>query len=267
VEPAWLPAGSVIDWNLRGERIGDRSKPLAPKTVARILAGLQKFGAEPVSIDSVRGSQILTPVNHEPFQAQTTSYTRSLLIPVEGREGKEAGTARAPMRTQTTRNETGLLVPAGGTWNDDARPTTDPLRALTTRDANALVTAPQHLLMEYYGNGGMRELSDPIPTISTHDRFAMITTLRGQNAPKGIGEPLDTFAANGTHHALTQWTIPDIDDCEFRMLEPYEIKQGMAFPKEYIMLGNKRVQVKMAGNAVTPPAARDLVACAAESLS
>lgn len=267
VEPGWLPASAAIDWSLRGERIGDRKRPLAPKTMARILAGLAKYGQEPVSIDSVRCSQILSAVNHEPFQTQTTAYTRSLLVPVEGREGKQAQLSGEPMRTQTTRNETGLLVPAGGTWNDDARPTSDPMRALTTRDANALVTGPRdHMLMEYYGNGQVHHVSKAIPTITTHDRFAMITTLRGTNAPKDVGQPLDTFAANGLHHGLAEWKVPDIDDCEFRMLEPHEIKAGMAFPKEYIMLGNKREQVKMAGNAVTPPAARDLVACMAETL-
>lgn len=52
----------------------------------------------------------------------------------------------------------------------------------------------------------------------------------------------------------------------FRMLEPSEIKRGMAFPAEYVMLGNRREQVKMAGNAVVPPAARDLVGAVAESL-
>lgn len=271
VEPGWLPAASAIDWSLKGERIGDRAKPLAAKTVARILAGLEKFGREPVAIDSVRGSHVFTPVQLEPFATQTTSYTRSLLIPMEGREGKQAQPADEPMRTQTTRNETGLLVPG-------------------------------HLLMEYYGNGGMRELTEAIPTVSTHDRFAMITTLRGANAPKLVSQPLDTFAANGTHHAMitrhysqpagadqahlskapteplgsittadhhsvTEWTVPDIEDCLFRMLEPHEIKRGMAFPADYVMLGNKRVQVKLAGNAVTPPAARDLVACGVESLS
>ncbi|WP_324644178.1 DNA cytosine methyltransferase [Pseudarthrobacter sp. LT1] len=267
VEPGWLPASAAIDWSLRGERIGDRKRPLAPKTMARIVAGLAKYGQEPVSIDSVRGSQILSAVNHEPFQTQTTAYTRSLLVPVEGREGKQAQLSGEPMRTQTTRNETGLLVPAGGTWNDDARPTSDTMRALTTRDANALVTGPRdHMLMEYYGNGQVHHVSKAIPTITTHDRFAMITTLRGQNAPKDVGQPLDTFAANGLHHGLAEWRVPDINDCEFRMLEPHEIKAGMAFPKEYIMLGNKREQVKMAGNAVTPPAARDLVACMAETL-
>ena len=41
----------------------------------------------------------------------------------------------------------------------------------------------------------------------------------------------------------------------------------MAFPERYVMLGNRREQVRLAGNAVTPPAARDLIACVAEALS
>jgi len=35
VEPAWLPAASIIDWSNPGVRIGDRDKPLAPKTMKR----------------------------------------------------------------------------------------------------------------------------------------------------------------------------------------------------------------------------------------
>ena len=35
---------------------------------------------------------------------------------------------------------------------------------------------------------------------------------------------------------------------------------GMAFPADYFMTGNRREQVKQSGNAVTPPAARDLIA-------
>jgi DNA (cytosine-5)-methyltransferase 1 len=40
----------------------------------------------------------------------------------------------------------------------------------------------------------------------------------------------------------------------------------MDFPTEYVILGNRREQVRQAGNAVTPPAARDLVGVVAESL-
>lgn len=229
IEPGWLPAAAAIDWTLRGERIGDRTRPLAPKTLARILAGLAKYGAHPISIDAVRGAPILSAVDSEPFQTQTTSYTRSLLVPVEGRQGKEAQLASAAMRTQTTRNETALLMP-------------------------------------YYGSSKPQKVDQPIGTLTTVDRYAMIT-LRGQNAPKSPRDVMDTFAANGNHHGLMSLEPPKVEDCTFRMLEPHEITAGMAFPKTYIMTGNKREQVKQAGNAVTPPAARDLVTIGSESLS
>jgi len=283
VEPGWLPAASAIDWNLRGQRIGDRKKPLVAKTMARIKAGLEKYGKQPLHLaaagntydsattgkgsyhriwptteslktltgttehglilDSVRGSNIMSGTD-DPMATQTTSYTRSLLVPVEGRDGKVATPVTGLMRTQTTRNETGLLTAPGA-----------------------------HMLMEYYGNGQMHPVSKAIPTISTTDRFAMVTTMRGtspehlaaSNAP--TTEPFRTFSAGGNHNGITEWTVPEIEDCEFRMLEPYEISAGMAFPKTYIMTGNKREQVKQAGNAVTPPAARDLFIVAALSLS
>jgi DNA (cytosine-5)-methyltransferase 1 len=51
------------------------------------------------------------------------------------------------------------------------------------------------------------------------------------------------------------------------MLEPREIASAMDFPKGYRLVGNRRVQVRLAGNAVTPPAARDLVGLVAETLT
>ena len=49
-------------------------------------------------------------------------------------------------------------------------------------------------------------------------------------------------------------------------LEPHEIAVGMAFPRDYRWQGIKRERVRLAGNAVTPPAARDLITVLAESL-
>lgn len=244
VEPGWLPAAYAIDWSIRGQKIGDRARPLADKTMARIKAGLEKHGAKRLSIDAVRGAAIISDVDADPFATQTTSYTRGLMIPVEGRLGKWAQTTEEAMRTQTTRNETGLLTTPG-----------------------------HHMLMEYYGNGGTRGVDQAIPTIPTVDRFAMITTMRGTsaghlaNSSKPATDPLGTLTAGGNHHGLTEWTVNDIAECEFRMLEPHEISAGMAFPKDYIMTGNKREQVKQAGNAVTPPAARDIGTVAIASLA
>jgi DNA (cytosine-5)-methyltransferase 1 len=43
VEPGYLPAAAAIDWTLPGKRIGDRTKPLADKTRARIAAGIARY--------------------------------------------------------------------------------------------------------------------------------------------------------------------------------------------------------------------------------
>ncbi|MGN6724067.1 MAG: DNA cytosine methyltransferase [Marmoricola sp.] len=265
IEPGWLPAASAIDWSLPAERIGDRTKPLAEKTMARIRAGLERFGSRRMAVDAVLGAAILSDVDSEPYRTQTTSYTRGLLVPVEGREGKEAQPAEWALRTQTTRNETGLMMPpliinhVSGADASRTATVMDPLRTLVGGGNH------ESLLMPYYGSSRPQTVAEPIGTLTTVDRYAMIT-LRGQNAPKDVGQPMDTFAANGNHHGLMSTAPVSVEDCTFRMLEPHEVTWGMAFPRDYIMTGTKREQVKQAGNAVTPPAARDLAIIAAESL-
>lgn len=82
-----------------------------------------------------------------------------------------------------------------------------------------------------------------------------------------VSEPTRTITTTG-HQSLLDAHRPtvDIDDVRFRMLEPAEIIAAMDFPSGYTVLGNRREKVRMAGNAVTPPAARDLVAVVADSL-
>lgn len=303
IEPAWLPAATAIDWSLPAERIGDRAKPLAEKTMARIRAGLEKYGRaglhleaagntfdaaarggdywriwpveEPfrtmhasaskgLVLDAVRGAPIISSTD-EPMRTQTTAYTRALLVPMEGRDGKEAKSAADPMRTQTSRNETGVMVlPEAYLMRNNeggaemTTPVSEPMRTLTT-------AGHQSLLMPYYGQSKPQPVTDPIGTLTTVDRYAMIT-LRGMNSPKSVHEPMDTFAASGNHHGLMSTEPIAVEDCTFRMLEPDEIKLGMAFPRDYVMTGNKREQVRQAGNAVTPPMARDLITIGSETL-
>ncbi|WP_194825524.1 DNA cytosine methyltransferase [Nocardia sp. XZ_19_231] len=234
VEPAWLPASSVIDWNLRGQRIGDRSKPLADKTIARIRAGLAKFGEVDPIIATMRGASKCHPASYPVTTISAGGGHHGLvvppmLVPVEGREGKHAQPVTAPVRTMTTRSETAVLVP-------------------------------------YYGNGTARTSEAPHGTVTTRDRWAMVVPLRNHNTAKALTEPLDTVAAAGNHHGLAT-VAASLDDCEFRMLEPYEIKQAMAFGRGYVLGGNRREQVRLAGNAVTPPAARDLIHAVTAALS
>ncbi|UVK59006.1 DNA methyltransferase [Gordonia phage KappaFarmDelta] len=266
VEPLYRPAADIIDWTLEGQRIGDRARPLAAKTMARIQAGIDR-------------------------------YWSPLLVPVEGREGKQAQPVSAPSRTMTTRNETGLLVPCGGTWRESAAPTDEPISTRTTRETDGLafiaelrgggskhrpvsdplstVTASGNhhgLVTTYYGKGGAQSTDAPLPTVTTVEKHALLmrnNTARGDQGQMStpVGEPIRTITTSG-HQSLLDADRPtvDIDDVRFRMLEPREIIAAMDFPTEYVVLGNRREQVRMAGNAVTPPAARDLVGVVAESL-
>ncbi|MFB8031294.1 DNA cytosine methyltransferase [Streptomyces sp. NPDC055990] len=239
VEPLFRPAAEIIDWTLTGQRIGDRMKPLAPKTMGRIQAGIDRYWAP-------------------------------LLVPVEGRDGKQAQPVAAPSRTMTTRNETGVAVPAfiaelrgGGSKH---RPVTDPLCTVTASGTH------HGLVTTYYGNGSTVPAEDPLPTCTTVDRHALLmrnNTARGDQGQMSYPatEAMRTVVASGVQSLLdAERPTVDINDVRFRMLEPREIVAAMDFPGEYVVLGNRREQVRMAGNAVTPPAARDLVGVVSESL-
>lgn len=245
VEPTVLPAAVAIDWNLPGQRIGDRARPLADKTLARIQAGLDRF-AQPMMVPA-GGTWRNDPVPvTDPMATRTTRENDGLaipplLIPVEGRDGKEPASAHTPLRTQTARNETGLawlpyMVELRG-GSSDARSILDATASVTASGNHLGVATPavdadwESLLVPYYGNGTAKTVREPVGTLSTRDRYALVQ-----------GEV-------------------DIDDVLFRMLEPREIGRAMSFGDDYIVLGSKRERVRQYGNAVTPPAA-EVIACA-----
>lgn len=284
VEPETLPAAVAIDWRIPGQRIGDRTKPLADKTLARIQAGLKKF-AQPIVVPAGGTWRNDASPAADPMPTRTTRENDGLaipplLIPVEGRDGKEPASANNPLRTQTARNETGLAwlpfiaelrgggsvarsvgeslatVTASGNHHGLVAPpamvmrnngskgdggehctsAAEPLRTLTTMGHQSLVTW-EHLLVPYYGNGTARTVREPVGTLSTRDRYALV-----------------------------QGDV-DIEDVLFRMLEPHEIGRAMSFADAYIVLGNKRERVRQYGNAVTPNCAEVIVSALVEAIT
>ncbi len=83
----------------------------------------------------------------------------------------------------------------------------------------------QPFLLGYYKNALYRRLDEPIGTVTTLDRWALV-------AP----------AASGS-----------LNDCRMRMLSVPELKRCMGFPETYHVHGNAKEQVWMLGNAVCPP--------------
>jgi DNA (cytosine-5)-methyltransferase 1 len=81
----------------------------------------------------------------------------------------------------------------------------------------------QPFLYAYYKKPLYRCLSEPVGTITTMDRWALVI-------------PGKTF-----------------EETTYRMLTPHEVKLCMGFSAEYQVLGTKKEQVWQLGNAVCPP--------------
>lgn len=321
VEPYWVPAASIIDWTNLGVRIGDRERPLADKTRARIAAGIARYWG-PLLTEAAGATYDAADPKHvrhgdpnayyrawpvdEPVKTIHTTMSKALAVPVEGRDGKSARPTEEALRTQTARNETGLAFIAHLKGSEEKQiagahsPVSDPLHTVAASGNHHGLVTP------YYGTAkGATTTEEPLGTVTATDRWALVMRnvnhrgngsamstpvdepMRTVTASVGhsllmrnneggpemttpVSEPIRTVTTKGHQSLLTPADIElaakHVDDVLFRMLEPDECKRAMAFGRDYVLLGNKREQVRMAGNAVTPPVARDLIAAVVRSL-
>ena len=141
----WVPASEVIDWSIPCQPIDDRERPLAPKTMRRIMSGIAKYWGE----------------HAEPF-----------LVRYNGGEHRHHPIS-APVPTLDTSNRYGLVQPLLLPQQSGAiaRPTDRPCPTVATAGAISLI---QPLIMEYYGNGQCRPVTEPLGTVTCKERFALV---------------------------------------------------------------------------------------------
>ncbi|OYR63228.1 DNA cytosine methyltransferase, partial [Halorubrum ezzemoulense] len=133
-----------------------------------------------------------------------------------------------PLHTVTARNQDGHLVTPylvpfyGERSGQDPRvhDLEDPLPTVPASKSPAGICRP--FLVEYYGNGSPNSIDEPVPTVTTRDRFALVVP---EAFPYGL-------------------------DIRFRMLQPRELAAAMGFPSDYEFAGNKTETTKQIGNAV-----------------
>lgn len=95
--------------------------------------------------------------------------------------------------------------------------------------------------------------------------FGFLQSYYGTDTHAALDEGMGALSTRD-RHALVLGADLRIEDMYFRMCAVSELKVAMAFARDYILTGNKRENVKMIGNAVTPPAMRDLVGPCIETL-
>ncbi|WP_326960544.1 DNA cytosine methyltransferase [Amycolatopsis sp. NBC_01286] len=186
-----------------GPRIGDRVDagldPLVPATLERIEAGLTRHA----------------DVLFAPNRGDVTPVDRSFVSVQRGGGSKRtAYLMDRPLNTVSAQGNHHSLV------------------------GTPAAPADRALLLAYYSNGGpARRLDQPIGTLTTHDRYALV----------GAGRP--------------------VEQCTLRMLAQEEIRDAMGFPRGYRLTGSDTAVKRGFGNAV-PPNMAELLGCAlVETLS
>jgi DNA (cytosine-5)-methyltransferase 1 len=169
----WVwPAASAIDWSLPCERIGDRSRPLAPATRRRIEVGLERYG--PGAIVQGAGHCF-----------ERKGYYRTW-------------PAWQPLKTLSSTNQYGVAMPAflmdtTNTGHDpkyDGSRLRDPREPLFTQTA----LAAAGLVTGMYGRSGPGAPVDgPLPTLMGTAHHGLVTPLHHGETGPPARPPSDPF--------------------------------------------------------------------------
>ncbi|WP_065978216.1 DNA cytosine methyltransferase [Pseudoalteromonas lipolytica] len=255
----YLTAADIIDWSIPAKSIFNRKKPLAENTMKRIAKGIQRFIVDtktPFIVDQNKAVPFITehanasnqrnmPAD-EPLRticAQVKGGHFALVAPIIERQfsNSQCNEANKPLGTITAGGGgksalvTSHMIKLRG--DNVGHATDEPLHTISA-GGNHLGEV-QAFLIKYYGTSDAQAMDKPLGTVTTKDRFGLVT-VKGE--------------------------VYQIVDIGMRMLEPHELFAAMGFPDDYKIAfdskgkkNTKKNQVARCGNAVCPPIAQALV--------
>jgi len=270
----WTPARDIIDWSLPAGSIFERKKPLSPKTLARIEAGLRKFGLKgfilpqqsnptPKGLDEPVPTVVAEGSGPKLVQPYIVAWDHT-----SGGPGAGVTSIEDPLSTVVTKARHGVaepfLVELRGTSEKQLEGSAKSLEEPCSAVTRALV---QPCLLPQQSDGRLRPISEPAPTVSTAGAIALVepflVSFYGNGQAHDIGEPAPTVTCKDRFGLVRP--IIEIDgnqyllDIRFRMLQPHELALAQGFPRGYQFTGTKTDQVKQIGNAVPRRLARAIV--------
>lgn len=237
-------------------------RPLAEKTMERIARGLKKFvlgNPEPFIVDVGGGLTAPTLIQ---YHSETSEHE------VRGQDIKE------PIMTVDASNRYGLVSAFiqkyfDGGYKGVGADLENPLPTVTAWDHNSICAAT---LVQMNNHCDGRDIVEPLPTITAGDGHfgevrAFLVKYYGDATGQNINDPLDTVTTRDRFGLVTVGGADyQIVDIGMRMLEPRELYGCQGFPDDYIIDHDadgksypRSEQVRRCGNAVCPPIPAALV--------
>lgn len=220
----------------------DINKPLSTITAVNshyvVAPTLIQYHGEQ-SVNEVRGQELTEPlmtVDASPRYALSVAH---MMKNYAGNYQSAENDADVPLDTAPETDHDSLVAAHILTLrnNMDGQAMDEPLTTISCSGAHHAEV--QAFLVKYFSNGSAKSVNEPLDTVTTKDRFALVTI-------------------HGEEYVIT--------DIKMRMLQPRELFNAQGFPPEYIIDRDyngreysKTKQVARCGNAVTPPVATALV--------
>lgn len=223
----------------RGQKADEPLGTVTAKNGYGVVAPtLIQYHSETAS-DEVRGQEL-----NEPLMTVDTSprYALSVAHIMKNYGGNYQGAgsgADKPLDTVTAHDHNSLVTAHILTMrnNMDGQPADEPLATITAGGSHHAEV--QAFLVKYFSTGAAKPVDSPLDTVTTKDRFALVTI-------------------HGEEYIIT--------DIKMRMLQPRELFNAQGFPADYIIDHDdsgrpypKSKQTARCGNAVTPPVPEALV--------
>jgi DNA (cytosine-5)-methyltransferase 1 len=233
----------VIDWSLKGRSIFNRPRPLSPKTMARIYAGIIKFGWPTPFIVVLRNHMAAQGVDL-PLPAITAGGTHLALaqpIMLSQHGDRRARSVDRPVQTVTSISRLGVVEPATvvdpilvtmahGDDPKEANPSgrrthsvDHPIPALTAGGGQFALAQPFLFPLNQSGDRtrGARDIAQPTPTITASgtdlglvdgkaqpmadEAGAFVLSQASGGAPRSVEDPVPTIPTGGAHALITPY--------------------------------------------------------------
>ena len=253
--------GAEVDSPLPTVTTGNRNYIVTP-TIVPIGYG-EREGQEPRvnSVEEPLGTVVSSGKHYLATPTLIQYHSETTEDEARGQELTE------PLMTVDTSNRYALSVANimknyGGNYQGSGSSVDEPLDTVTAKDHNSLVTA--HILTLRNNMDG-QTVDEPLTTVSCSGAHhaevqAFLVKYFSNGQPKAVDAPLDTITTKDRFAVVTihgeEYIITDI---KMRMLQPRELFNAQGFPADYIIdtAGGKPYpkskQVARCGNAVTPP--------------